>query len=85
MPEVDRSVMRAAMSELVAWLKSDLFEEVRDHPPGHRAFVNPAGIKVVCKPRDDLRGVGGWIEGPDGKALVVTSWLDTHTLIEYIP
>lgn len=81
----DRSEIRAAMREVVVWLQGDLFEEVPADEPGHRAFTNPGGFKVVVTPRADLRGVSGWIEDRDGKALVVTSWLDVQTLSECLP
>jgi len=81
----DRKVMRREMQEVVRWLKSDLFEEVKAEHDGHRAFRNPGGFRVVVTPRADLSGVSGWIEDPDGKALVITSRVDVQTLEEYLP
>jgi hypothetical protein len=77
--------MRAAMREIVDYLKSDLFEETHTDEKGHRAFTNPGGFKVVVTPRADLRGVSGWVEDRDGKALVITSYMDVQTLSEVLP
>lgn len=81
----DRAVMRAEMGEVVRWLKTDLFAETRADKPGHRAFVNPGGYRVVVTPRADLTGVSGWVEAPDGSSLVVASRIDVQTLDEYLP
>ena len=81
----DRTILRREMLEVVRWLRADLFTEEKADEPGHRAFRNPVGYRVVVKPRDDLTGVSGWIEAPDGSALVVTSRVDVQTLNEYLP
>ncbi len=83
--KANRSVMRAAMREVVQWLEADLFVAERTDEPGARAFRGPAGHRVVVQPRDDLRGVSGWVERPDGTAIVITSWLDPQTLSEHLP
>lgn len=77
--------LRAEVHDVIGWLKSDLFEEDRCQEERCRAFRNPGGFRVVFRPREDRRGLSGWIEGPDGKALVITSHLDVQHLEEYLP
>lgn len=74
---------RSRVREMIAWMKSDLFKEERYEGESEeplRAFRNPGGYRVIL-----ARSGSGWIEGPDGKAVIISSGLDVQTLDEYLP
>lgn len=74
--------------EIIAWLKSDLFEEGPapiEVDADTRAFTNPGGWTVLVSRRQDLTGCSGGIVDPQGKLVLVTSRLDVFELVRRIP
>lgn len=86
MDERERRVHdRIVMAEIIQFLESDLYREddvyVGEDGERYRVFVNPPGTyKVFVTNR-----CSGWIQGPDGKAILVSSFLDAARLDEYLP
>jgi hypothetical protein len=79
---------REHMRELLGWLRSDLFEEVRAPipvGPDTRAFRNPGGWVVLVSRREDRTGCSGGILDPAGEQVLVPSRLEVDRLDEMIP